>query len=68
MKLRATNRAAKSYMPLASLRCECGAPDVVVVAYVPALVLDMFVEARGEPVRGWCLACAARHGWLEAAA
>jgi hypothetical protein len=31
-------------------------------------VLDLFLEARGEPVRGWCLACAARRGWLEAAA
>jgi hypothetical protein len=31
------------------------------------LALDMFVEQRGEAMRGWCRGCAIRHGWLEAA-
>jgi len=47
-------------------RCRCGrkaatfapgaAPD-----YAPGRILIN----RGWPVQAWCLACAARHGWLE---
>ena len=45
----------------------CAAAAVVVSPGTEALrVLDLFMEARGEPERRWCLACAEAAGfpWL----
>jgi len=48
-------------------RCRCGrkastfAPGAApLYALGQKIVID-----RGRPVQAWCLACAARHGWLE---
>lgn len=49
----------------------CPAEAVVVSPGTEApRVLDLFMEARGEPERRWCLACAAAAGfpWLESEA
>ena len=49
----------------------CSAAAVVVSPGTEApRVLDLFMEARGEPMRCWCLVCAAAAGfpWLESEA
>ena len=64
-------RAPAPVVALASLRCaDCGAPDVVAIhpGADPECVLGTLLIARGDGVRAWCMRCAARHGWLEAAA
>ena len=49
----------------------CAAEAVVVSPGTEApRVLDLFMEARGEPMRCWCLACAEAAGfpWLTSEA
>jgi hypothetical protein len=64
-------RAPSPVVPLASLRCDdCGAADVIAVhpGMPEEQLLGTLLIARGDRLRAWCLACAMRYGWLEAAA
>jgi hypothetical protein len=54
------------------MQCDhCSAAAVVVSPGTAApRVLDLFIEARGEPERRWCLVCATAAGfpWLASEA
>ena len=55
---------------LNELRCDCGGEAMAIEPGSNDLVegpTDVLLK-RGVPVRGWCLACAMRRGWLEEAA
>lgn len=53
------------------LRCDdCGSAELAMIApgQEPDRPGDLFFTSRGEPMKGWCEACAVRRGWLAEAA
>jgi hypothetical protein len=47
-------------------RCRCGRKAIAFTpGDAPARAPGGVLIERGQPVRGWCLACALRHGLLQ---
>lgn len=62
-----TRKTSPPKLPVASVfvgvRCDdCRGDQVFTVR--PGRLFNAATNARGEPDRGWCAACAARRGWI----